>query len=212
MKREEEKTNRYFQAVSRFFCELRGAPFFLSSKEVENIREWHNLDIPLPVVREGIKDCFVTHRKKPGRKGKILSLAFCHPFVMRAYKAFKERKVGSKKKAFDKKKKQEELKREVKNFLASCPQSYTDLQEIFVRVLNCICDSADEDYLEELENEVEAFIIKMASEAEREQIRKEVMVEFGSKSPQEQDRIIDIKLIKYFREKYEIPHISLYYY
>ncbi len=212
MKREEEKTHRYFQAISRFFCELRGAPFFLSSKEVENIREWNNLGIPLHIVREGIKDCFAAHRKKTGRKGKILSLAFCHPFVMHAYEAFKERKVGRKIKPFDKTKKREELKKEVKKFLACCPLSYPDLREIFARVLKFLCDNTEEDLLEELENEVEAFIIKMASEAERERIQKEVMAEFGNKSPQERDRILDIKLVKYLREKYEIPHISLYYY
>lgn len=212
MRRFEEKTDRYFQSVSRFFCELRGAPFFISSKEVENIREWYKMGIPLHVVREGIKDSFVTHRKRPGRKGKILSLAFCHPFVMRAFEAFKERKVGRRIKSFDKGKKREELKEMVKNFLDSCPRDYPDLREIFIGVLKHICENTDEDFLEELENDVETLLIKMASKAERELIRKEVIAEFGRKNEKEQDRILEMKLIKYMREKYEIPHISLYYY
>ena len=74
MKRDDGETSQYFQAVSRFFYEQRGAPFFLSSKEIENIRKWKNMGIPLKIVLEGIKDCFVTHRGKSGRKGKILSL------------------------------------------------------------------------------------------------------------------------------------------
>jgi len=70
----------------------------------------------------------------------------------------------------------------------------------------------DEERLEELENDVEALVIGMASEAERNQIRKEVMSEFGNKNLNDLDRIQNLKLIKHIREKYGIPHISLYYY
>lgn len=212
MKRDDSETSRYFQAVSRFFCEQRGAPFFLSSKELDNIREWKNMGIPLQIVLEGIEDCFVTHRGKPGRKGKILSLAFCHPFVLRSYGIYKERKVGGQRTSFPKEDKKKRLKKAVEQFLESCPQGFTDIRKIFSRVLKLISQSIDEKLLEELENEVESLVVGMASEAEKEQIRKEVKAEFGDKNFQEQDRIRELKLIKLIRKKYMIPHVSLYYY
>jgi len=212
MKRSDEETCRYFQAVTRIFLEHRGAPFFLSSKEVDNIKEWKNMGIPLQIVREGIKDCFVTQRRRPGRKSKVSSLAFCRPFVLRGYEAYKERKVGGKRKPFRKEDKQKELKNAVEGFLAICPDSLPNIRQVFSRVLNLITQGADEELFEDLENEVEALVLGMASGAERDLIRKEVMAEFGDRNVQEWERIQDLKLIKHVREKYAIPHISLYYY
>lgn len=212
MKRSDEETSRYFQAVSRIFLEHRGAPFFLSSKEVDNIKEWKNMGIPLQIVREGIKDCFVTQRRRPGRKSKILSLAFCHPFVLRGYEAYKERNVGGKRKPIRREDKRKKLKAAVEGFLAICPNNLPDIREVFSRVLNLITQGSDEELFEDLENEVEALVSEMASEAEREFIRKEVMAEFGDRNTQEREKIQDLKLIKHIREKYAIPHISLYYY
>jgi hypothetical protein len=212
MKRSDEETSRYFQAVTRIFLEHRGAPFFLSAKEVENIKEWKNMGIPLQIVREGIKDCFVTQRRRRGRKSKVSSLAFCHPAVLRGYEAYKERKVGGKRKSFRKEDKQKKLKEAVEEFLAICPDSLPDIREVFSRVMNLISQGSDEDLFEDLENEVEALVSGMASGAERELIRKEMKAEFGDRNAQEQERILDLKLIKHVREKYAIPHISLYYY
>ncbi|UCE42111.1 MAG: hypothetical protein JSV17_03820 [Candidatus Aminicenantes bacterium] len=211
-KRSDEETSLYFQAVSRFFLEHRGSPFFLSAQEVDNIREWKNMDIPLPIVREGIKDCIVAHRKRPGRKGKILSLSFCRPFVLRSYEAYKERKVGGKRSPIRREDKRRELEKAVEGFLEICPDSFPGIRQVFSRVLNLISQDADEELLEDLESKVEALAIGMASEAERDQIRNEVRAEFGNRSSQELDRIQDLKLIKHIREKYAIPHISLYYY
>ncbi len=212
MKRSEVETSRYFQTVTRIFLEHRGAPFFLSSKEVDNIKVWKDMDIPLQIVREGIKDCFEAQRRRPGRKSKISSLAFCHPFVLRGYEAYKERKIGGKRKSFRKEDKQRQLKKAVEGFLAICPDSLLDIRQVFSRVLNLISQGTDEELFEDLENEVEALVSGMASGAEREFVRKEVMAEFGNRNGQERERIQDLKLIKHIRKKYAIPHISLYYY
>lgn len=212
MKRESAEAGRYIQAVSRFFLEQRGAPFFLSSKEVENIKDWRKLGIPLQIVLEGIKDCFAYHRKKPGRKNKILSLAFCHSFVLRGFAAHKERKVGGQDKPFPKDDKRKKLKSAVERFLAHCPEISPDLKAIFSHVLQLTSKSFEEEVLERLETKVETLVVELATEEEREKVRKEVMMEFGEKNSQEQERIRTLKLIRYIREKYGIPHVSLYYY
>ncbi len=212
MKRDDEKDGLYCQAVSRFFLEHRGPPFYLSSGEMEEIKEWKNMGIPLQTVLEGIKDCFAVHRRKPGRKAKIMSLAFCRSFVLRGFEAYKERKVGSQEKSFLEKDKQKELQKAVEGFLASCPQKFTDLRRFFLRVLESISSGIDEEVLEELENDAEALLIGMASEEEKELIQKEVLSEFGNEDPRELDRIQKLKMIKHIRKKFGIPHISLYYY
>ncbi len=212
MKREEEETSRYFQAVSRFFLEQRGSPFFLSSQEVEKIREWKNLGIPLQIVQEGIKDCFMAIRRKPGRKGGVLSLAVCHAFVLHGYDAHKQRWVGGQRKPARKEDKRDKLKKAVESFLLSCPENFPAIRKVFSRVLELPLKDSDEQILEKMECEVEALIIGMASETDREQIQNEVMAEFGDQNVRERDRIQDLKLIKHIRKKYAIPHIPLYYY
>jgi len=212
MKREDAETSRYFQAVSQYFLEQRGAPFFVSSKEVEKIREWKKMGIPLQIVREGIKDCFVTHRRRPGRRGKISSLAFCHASVLRGYAAYKERRVGGQRKPAYKEDKRAELKKAVERFLTSCPENFPELRNIYSRVQKLISKDTDERILEDLESETEAMIIGMATETEQKQIHDEILAEFRDKNEQERERIQSLKLIKHIREKYAIPHIPLYFY
>ena len=212
MKREDKESSRYYQAISRVFLEQRGAPFYLSSGEVENMKEWKNMEIPLHIVLEGIKECFETHRRKPGRKGKIMSLAFCHPFVLRGFAAYKERKVGGQRKTSHEEDKRKKLQKAAERFLSSCPENFPDIRKIFSHVLELISCCADEERLEDLENDVETLAAGMASDEERKQIQSEVYSEYGDKAPQERKRIQELKLIKHIREKYGIPHISLYYY
>lgn len=211
-KRDDEEINRYFQAVSRFFLDQRGAPFFLSSKEVEYINEWKNQGIPLQIVREGIQECFLSHRRRPGRRGKVLSLAFCNKFVLRGYEAYRDRKVGSQTKLSHKEDKRLALKKAIDRFLDSCPEDISEVRDVYSRVLEKICEDQDERFLEDLELEVDALVIGMASEAERKLIRDEVQAEFRDKNGHELDRIQSLKLVKYIREKYAIPHLPLYYY
>jgi len=212
MKRRDEETSRYLQAVSRFFVEHRGAPFFLSPEEINTIMEWKNMGIPLQIVREGIVSCFASRRKRPGQKRKILSLSFCQPSVLKGYEAYRERKIGLSGKSFRKEDKRRELKKAVENFLTACPDKFPDMKEIFSRVLDLISQDVPEEIFEDLENEVETLAAGMASDAEKEQVRTAVMTEFAGRSSQEKERIQHLMLIKHVRGKYAIPHIPLYYY
>jgi hypothetical protein len=212
MKRDEEETSRYFQVVSRFFLEQRGGALFLSSNEVEKIREWKNMGIPLPIVLDGIKDCFGALRKKPGRRGKISSLSVCHAFVLQGYDAYKQRWVGRKRRPLPQEDKREKLKMAVGRFLDTCPENLAEIRRIYSRLQTLILEESDDQDLEELELEVEALLVRMSSGPERKKIQDEVFAEFGDKSEREMARIIHLKWIKHLREKYAIPHIPLYYY
>jgi hypothetical protein len=212
MKRRDEETSRYLQAVSRFFVEHRGAPFFLSPEEINTIMEWKNMGIPLQIVREGIESCFAARRKRPGQKRKILSLSFCRPSVLKEYEAYRERKIGLSGKSFRKEDKRRELKKAVENFLTVCPDRFPDIREVFSRALDLISQDVPEEIFEDLENEVETLAAGMASDAEKEQVRTAVLAEFAGRSSQEKERIQHLMLIKHVRGKYAIPHIPLYYY
>jgi hypothetical protein len=212
MKRKEEETSLYVQVISRFFLEQRGSPFFLASHEVEKIREWKNMGVPLQTVLEGIKDCFEAVRKKRGRKGRHYSLSGCHAFVLHSYRAYNERRVGLKRRPVRKEAEREKLKTAVECFLVSCPDHLSEIRDVYSRLVERPLKEVDEQTLEDWEQEVEAHILGMASDAERGKIRREVLAEFGDKSVREQNRIIELKLIKNTRQKYAIPHIPLYYY
>ncbi len=212
MGKTKNNTSLYFQTVARFFFEQRGSPFFLSSKELDVIGSWEEMGIPVPVVLEGIRDCFASHRRRIGRRNKIHSLVFCRSFVLRAFEAYRERRVGNSRKPSREKDKRIKLKKAVKRFLDSCPDEIMDISEIFSRVKAILSQEVDEEELEALEQQVEKFLLEKTSDAIKERIQKDVILEYGDRKGQEHIRILELRIIKHMREKYKIPHISLYYY
>lgn len=206
------ETGMYFQTIARFFFEQRGSPFFLSSKELDVIADWREKRIPIQVVLEGIRDCFTFDRRKPGRKKKIHSLVFCRSFVLRAYESYKERKVGSGLKTVVEAGRKKLLEKEVKRFLNTCPEEVKELKDMFSKAKKMLSQGIDEESLEQIEKDVERLLIRIAPDAEKMEIRNEVKKEYADKKGQEHARIFELKIIKHMRDKYKIPHISLYYY
>jgi hypothetical protein len=212
MRRTKKEAGRYFQTVARFFLEQRGVPFFLSSQEVEIIAGWEKDGIPVQTVLQGIKDGFERRKREPGRKHRALSLAFCQPFVDKAFEAYKERRVGTQRKSAQKRDKRKELQRAIFLFLESCPEEIQEIKQVYFRLQRKSSRELDETMLEALEQKVEALLLQKASKEEKNRIRKDVLDEFGSSGRKEVDRIMDLKIAKYVREKYKIPYLSLYYY
>ncbi len=212
MRKTKEKTGQYFQTVARFFLEQRGTPFFLSSQEVEIIAGWEKAGIPVQTVLQGIRDSFENRKRRPNRKDRVLSMAFCQPFVQMAFEAYQERKVGINRKPVQKKDKRKELRRTITSFLESCPEEFQEIKQIYTRVQRLFSQGIDETMLEAFEQKVEVLLVQKASDEERRRIREDVLDEFRSSGQKEIDRIMDLKLAKYIREKYKIPHLSLYYY
>jgi hypothetical protein len=202
----------YFQTIERFFFEQRGSPFFLSSKELDVIAEWKKQGIPVQVVLDGISDCFTYHRKKPGRKDKIHSLVFCRSFVLSAFESYKERRVGSGLKGFAEEERKKQLKKAVDRFINTYPEEIRELREMFSRVKKLLSQDVDEESFEQIEQNVERLLIKKAPDSEKKKIRDEVRDEYPDKKGKEHAQILELRIIKHMREKYKVPHISLYYY
>jgi hypothetical protein len=212
MKRPRKKRDKYFQTVARYFLERRGAPFYLSSQEFEVIEGWEKTGIPVQIVLQGIEDSFRSRGKRPSRKGRFPSLAYCQPFVLKALEAYKEKRVGENRKLLPKKDKKKELKRAVSSFMESCPEELQKIKQVYSRLQKRSYWDIDEQMLEALDQEVEALLIQEASAEETERIREEVSDEFRGSDGEEFDRILDLKLARYIRKKYKIPYLSLFYY
>jgi hypothetical protein len=207
------ENSRYYQSIARRFFMERGAPFFLSSREQDLIAKWEKMEIPLFIVLEGMKSAFSSYRRKSGRKAKIQSLGFCDFQILKAFEQARERKVGQKRKGVERDEKRIRAKAEVNRFLEAIPFSVGYLKGIFSRAKKILSQTRlDEEELERIEEDIEELLFMNTPDEEKEKIKGEVLAEFEFKEKEECSRIFKIKVVKFLREKYKIPYISLYYY
>ena len=208
-----EAGSKYFQSIALHFFKRRGAPFFLSSKELDYIAKWEKMGVPLHVVLEGIERSFESYRRKPGRKAKIQSLAFCDLQVQKAFEQDRERKVGHKKRIVERHEKKDRARAEVERFLAKIPQQIGYLKEAYSLAQKVLSQThCDEEELERIEGEIEELLWKNSLDKEKERVKSGVLKDYEFKQEEEFERIFKIKLVKVLRDKYKIPYISLFYY
>lgn len=213
MEKENKQRSEYFQSIARRFFALRGAPFFLSSRELALIARWEEMGIPLRVVIEGMVRSFENYRQRPGGRKKISSLSFCHLQVLKAFDEEKERRVGRKKDFAARDEKRETAKNEVEKFLKEVPPQLNYLEEPYRRARKILArGDLDEEGIERIDGEVEELLWMHSPEEEKLKLETEVNKEYGFKEEKEAVELAKIKLVKKLREKYKIPHISLYYY
>jgi len=213
VKRKNEQRSEYYQSIARYFFKLRGAPFFLSSAELNRVEKWEKMEIPLFVVLEGIKRAFDNYMRKPGRKTKIQTLAYCENQILNAFDQYRDRRVGGERKIRGRTEKKNQAKDEIKKFLDTLPGQIGYLKGAYSRAQRLLSHShVDEEELERIEGEVEGLIWEHSSEEERERVETDVRSEYKIKEGEEFLRILRIKLVKALRDRYKIPHISLFYY
>jgi hypothetical protein len=81
----------YYAAIERHFVSLRGAPLFITPREWQLIDTWHERQIPLRVVKDGLDRTF--EKRKSTRP--VRHLAYCRQAVEAAYRRFCEALAGS---------------------------------------------------------------------------------------------------------------------
>jgi len=210
---EDKKKSQYFQAIARKFLSHRGAPFFLSSKDLVLLDTWEKMGIPLAAVLEGIEKAFENLRQRPARKAKILSLSFCNLHVLRAFEQHRERRVGRRKKEESRDTKRRRIKAEVEKFLEHLPEDIVYLKETFIRAQKILSQrEVEEKELERMEEEIENSLFWHSLEEEKEVIKKGILAEYKFRGREEFLRASKTRLIKFLRDKYRIPYISFYYY
>ncbi len=213
MKGKDNQRSEYYQSIARYFFKQRGAPFFLSSTELNLVENWEKMEIPLPVVLEGIKMAFDNTMRKSGRKTKIQSLAFCENQVLRAFDRHRDRRVGGERKRLERTGKKIRANAEIKKFLDILPSQIEYLKDAYSRAQRLFSQRhVDEEELERIEAEVEDLIWEHSLEEERKRVKKDVRSEYKIEEGEEFLRILRIKLVKAIRDRYKIPYISLFYY
>jgi hypothetical protein len=205
----------YYRAISQFFLEQRGVPFFLSSKELSVIADWEKMAIPLRVVLDGLRKAVENRRQQPGPKRKYFSLNQCHRFVLEAQKQHRERRIGRERGAspHELSVKKEKILSEINRFLAQAPGHLEEVNHLFAQ-LRCDLNREkwDEAHIEKIEVQIEENLVNTATQQERKQATEAVAAEFGAMEGEEFDRVVRIRLIKDLRHKYQIPYVSPFYF
>ncbi|MGD0782043.1 MAG: hypothetical protein ABSA30_04185 [Candidatus Aminicenantales bacterium] len=181
--------DRYFQEISRAFLARRGAPFFLSPKDLGLIASWEKAGVPLTVVLEGIDRAFApaSAGRRPG--GKVLALAYCRNQVGKLFELRRDRRVGTSARGLPgREEKRLRALAEIDEFLIR-GDAMPGLPAIALRAKDVLAaENPDEEALDRLDEEADAALAGDAAERER------------------------TRRIKALREKYRLPYFALFYY
>ncbi|MDH7513109.1 MAG: hypothetical protein QHH14_09200 [Clostridiales bacterium] len=208
----QEAKSRYFQEIARFFFSLRGAPFVLSSRDQMTLSSWERQRVPLGIVFEGINRAFERYRKQ-GRSRKMPALSFCDSEVRRAFGEYRERRVGRLGKVVTRDEKRKRARAEVERFLRFLPPELSSVKDICNRALGLLSGKAvAEEALEKLEEKLEDLLFQAVPERDRAAVQKLVQAEFKGRPREELEEILRLRLVKMWRGKHKIPHLSLFYY
>lgn len=210
----ETRTNKesYYQTIAREFIGRRGAPFYLSPKDVALIEGWEKAGVPLNTVLEGM-DKAIENFRKGGRPAKALTLASCEFQIMKAFGQHAERKAGGTRKTVTRADKKKRLAKEIERFLAAVPAGLETVATKCREALGILAGpGSDEEMLEALDEAVDEALALAASEEDRERVRNDVRGEFAGRRRLDLKGIERTKLVKSLRDKYKVPYLSLFYY
>lgn len=205
--------SRYFREIAARFLARRGAPLFLSAKDLDLVSSWEKAGIPLAVVLEGIDRAFTTRGRRGADRGKVLALSFCAAEVFRGFERVRDRRVGANRTHKERADPKAAVRAAIEAFLESAPESLARLTPVFREGLAKI-DGAGltDEEAEALDGRVDAMIVAAASPAEREALRAEVQAEHRGLPAAEIARAADVRLVKRRREARKIPYFAPYYY
>jgi len=204
--------SHYYQTIAREFFRKRGAPFYLSPRDVGLIARWEKMRAPLDVVLEGMEMAFENFRKG-GRSAKILSLGFCEYQVMKAFNRHAERKAGSRREPVARDEKRAKLVHEIERFLGALPPDFEGLRASFERALVLVRTGEEgEQDLERLDDEVDEALWRGASPQEKKEFLRDASAEFKGKRNVDLEEVARIRILKARRDRHKIPYVSLFYY
>jgi len=209
----EQNRNRYFQEIARVFLQLRGAPFVLSSRDIDAISRWEEKGIPLRVVLEGIERAFEKYRTRGAAGRKIPSLSYCEREILSVHAEHREIAVGRAGKSDSREDKRRRIRQEVNSFLKRLTPETSFLGEVYREALAVLSrKGASEDDLERLDAKAEELIFAWANAETRERVEKQVRSDFPGRPGAELQEIAAREIIKKWREKYRVPYLSYFYY
>jgi hypothetical protein len=202
----------YYRAIARDFLRRRGAPYFLSPRDLALIAEWEERQIPLAAVLEGISAAFERRRGRPGRD-KIAALSFCASAVEAAHSQHLDRRAGRRRAVAPRAEKRALARSEAERFLGSLATNESVLRAIYeLGVSRLGADKPDEDVLEDLDEQVDGILWASAAPEEVEKCRRTARREFGGQTNLDLEGISRSLAVRAARERRKIPYLSLFYY
>lgn len=205
---------RYFQETSRAFLARRGAPFFLSPRDLALVERWETDGIPLDVVLEGIEKAFEQRSGRSGPRGKVVSLGFCEAAVRRAFGQHRDRKVGGRRPpSAALAGKRARIAEAVDDFLALPGGGPGFLADVFLEARRALeHPGAAAETLEALDSRVDVLLVRAATPADRNAAEGEVGTGHRGLPPAERAAAAETLLLKSLRRKWRVPYLSPFYY
>jgi hypothetical protein len=202
----------YYQTIAREFLRRRGAPFFLSPRDLAVVHGWEKDRIPLQVVLEGIGRVFDGLRAHArGTKG--LSLASCEAQVRKALAQHTDRGAGRRRAPAPRARKAAKASEEIEACLKGLPADERNLRPLLRDAAGLLAGEApDDEALEKIDEAVDGVLWSRTSRAERERIERRTVREFPGRGAGEIAAAARTRLIKSAREEHKIPYVSLCYY
>jgi hypothetical protein len=205
--------SEYYQAIARDFLRRRGAPFFLSPRDVAVIAAWETDRVPLDVVLEGIARAFDSRRDRThGTKG--LPLSFCDAQVRRAMAQHTDRDAGQKRTAAaPRSEKAAQARKEVERCLSGIAEVDADLRPLLETASRLLAEEPpDEEALERVDETVDEALWRLAPRPGRGRAKRETAGGPAAAGGAEIEATARTRLVKDERRKRKIPYVSLYYY
>ncbi|HVP91698.1 MAG TPA: hypothetical protein VMS75_10850 [Terriglobales bacterium] len=195
----EEAQSGYYQAIAREFLRRRGAPFFLSPRDLAVISGWESDGIPLRVVLEGVGRAFENRRDRArGTKG--LPLAFCDAQVRKAMAQHADRGAGRRRSAATPRSEKADLaRREVERSLRGPAAGEPELRALLEKAAALLAaEPADEAALEAIDEAVDGLLWRRTG-----RVRPAAPPAAAAART---------RSVKEERRKLRIPYVSLFYY
>jgi len=203
----------YSQSITRHLFSLRGAPFLLSAREWEVLESWADSEIGLEQVLEGIKQGYAALRSQRIKRGRKLTLNYCHVFVLQAHAQHQDRQTGKAVRIHSPENKRREIRAAVTAFLRKFPEGLEDLRDTFDKIRAHLDEGGGADEKLELwDEEIDRLLFLRASQEERSRLNHELAAEYGPKDAVELERLVRLKWVKNLRDRFRIPYVSPFYY
>ncbi|MGA2361989.1 MAG: hypothetical protein ABSG73_05965 [Candidatus Aminicenantales bacterium] len=208
----DQEQSGYYQAIAREFLRRRGAPFFLSPRDLAVIDGWEKNSVPLHVVLEGVGRAFDGIRDRArGTKG--ISVSFCEPHVGRALAQHTDRAAGRRRTTAPRAAKVARARGQVEAYLHRPAADDRRLRSLFEEAAGLLArEVPDEEALEKIDDGVGAVLWSRTSRTERDGLARRTAKEFPGKGPAEIAAAVRTRSVKSAREKLKIPYVSLFYY
>ena len=202
----------YYQTISREFLRRRGSPFFLSPRDLALIAAWKKKKVPLEIILDGIGRAFDdSRRRQRGTKG--LGLGFCEIQVERAFAQYRDRLAGGRQASAPAQDKRDKVRKEIEGFLAAAGDATDAVRARLAEAGRLVAaPSLDEGALERIDDEVDALLFDASDGEERQRVRRLVLRDHPRQSSEDAGSAVRTRLVKAARDKYRIPHVSLFYY